>query len=465
MTRNRSLPVAPPSAPREAEPPAAWVHQLVRIAWGACLRAWRSAGRVLGGDRPVADEQPCAGRSAGAPAAVPTGPEPAIPPGEPVASVSVTAGAAPVASGQTPSLFEEVELTNEVVLAVRAVLKVAQPSAWELLAYLEDTVSAKARWVLADVLKRLAKDPELSRASKAYLQTMLASDDLAEALRGEKRPGKEIESSIDALVREGAAYRDSKGFTEMVSFMANFRDYAPFNNMLVKVQNPNCSFYATRRDWEQRFARQVKEDARPMLILAPMCPVMLVYDLDETEGEELPEEIRTFAKYEGEWDERWLERTIDNAAQCDGIRVQFKELSTTRAGFAESRQDEDTRKLRIVIHDKLNAASRYGVLCHELAHVYLGHLGATAEDWWPSRGDLDRRTVEVEAEASAYIITRRAGLTGTSATYVSKYLNVGAVPRSVSLDQVAKVANHLQQMATRKMRARRRRRGAKRGAG
>ena len=61
----------------------------------------------------------------------------------------------------------------------------------------------------------------------------------------------------------------------MVSFMARFRDYAPYNNMLVRMQNSTCSFYATERDWCDRFGRKLKEDARPMLILAPMHPVML----------------------------------------------------------------------------------------------------------------------------------------------------------------------------------------------
>ena len=49
--------------------------------------------------------------------------------------------------------------------------------------------------------------------------------------------------------------------------------------MLVRLQNPTCGFYATEPDWVKRFERKLKEDARPMLILAPMHPVMLVYDL------------------------------------------------------------------------------------------------------------------------------------------------------------------------------------------
>jgi hypothetical protein len=46
--------------------------------------------------------------------------------------------------------------------------------------------------------------------------------------------------------------------------------------------------------------------------------------------------------------------------------------------------------------------SQFGTLCHELAHIYLGHLGTDREHWWPSRTDLDVRAVEIEAESSAF---------------------------------------------------------------
>ena len=97
---------------------------------------------------------------------------------------------------------------------------------------------------------------------------MRVSDDLVDALRGEAAPKKEIASSIDSLLQKSNAYRGSAEFQDMVSFMGAFRDYAPFNNMLVRVQNPTCSFYATEPDREKRFERTLKEDARPMLILA-----------------------------------------------------------------------------------------------------------------------------------------------------------------------------------------------------
>jgi hypothetical protein len=52
-------------------------------------------------------------------------------------------------------------------------------------------------------------------------------------------------------------------------------------------------------------------------------------------------------------------------------------------------------------HDGLDEPSRFGVLCHELAHVLLGHLGSDLDRWWPARANLDHATVEIEASLPA----------------------------------------------------------------
>ena len=233
------------------------------------------------------------------------------------------------------------------------------------------------------------------------------------------------------------------------------REYAPFNNMLVKLQNPSGSFFGTQSDWHRLFGRRLKEDARPMLILAPMHPVMLVYDLDSTDGPELPAELRQFAKFEGDWDRERGVRTATNAITRDLIRVDNVMLSTTNAGFATISAGQGGMKMRIGLHDELDGPSRYGVLLHELAHVYLGHLGGDSDGWWPSRGDLARRGMEVEAEAVAYIVSRRAGLEGASPQYVSRYADDEAVLQSISLDLIAKVAGRLDEMGTRMLPKRR----------
>lgn len=233
----------------------------------------------------------------------------------------------------------------------------------------------------------------------------------------------------------------------MVNFMGLFRKYSPFNNMLVRVQNPTCSFYATEPNWRKQFKRTLKEDARPMLILAPKHPVMLVYELDQTDGPPPPKELMEFAKFEGAWKPEWLTRLVQNAQSHDKIRVDFKKLSSTNAGFATIAAGEGGWKMRIAIHNELDEPSQFGVLCHELAHIQLGHLGSDKDQWWPSRRELNHRTLEIEAEAVAFIVSSRFGLKGASARYVSRHLGNDPMPPSVSLDLVANVAGRLEKMA------------------
>lgn len=321
-----------------------------------------------------------------------------------------------------------------------------QPSPAELVAELDRAIGVFARWDLVSVLQSLAGKRALTAAKRGYLVSLLDGDELVRALRGEDAPDQETFSTIDEVLRESAVYRSSEGFREMVDFMSRFRRYAPYNLMLIRVQNPSCSFFATVTRWRERFKRSVHEDARPMLILAPGGPVMAVYDLDDTEGPPLPVELTRFAMIEGKWDPRWLWRLIEGVHRL-GIRVDFRPLSSTKAGSVTRRLGAEQDMLRIVIHEGLEDSSRFGVLCHELAHVLLGHLGGDLDRRWPSRSHLGREAIEIEAESTAYLVTRRLGLEGTSAEYISRHLDhSGIVPPGVSFDTIAKVAGKLERM-------------------
>lgn len=311
---------------------------------------------------------------------------------------------------------------------------------------METSLGLPARWELIAVVEELADNEAYTRSVRDYFRSLVANGGLAKALRGEDAQDRETISSIDVLLRQSASYRSSEAFQSMIDFMGRFRDYAPYNNMLVRIQNPSCSFYATAKDWLDRFRRTLKEDARPMLILAPMHPVMLVYEIDQTEGQDPPRELLEFAKFGGEWDERWLGRMLDNAAGHK-ILVQFKPLSSTHGGFATLARTTGDWKMRIVIHEQLDGPSRLGVLCHELAHILLGHLGSDWDYWWPARTNLTRTAIELEAEAVAWIVTSRLGLEGSSAAYVSRQMPSGRTPPGASPDMISKVAGTLERMA------------------
>lgn len=330
-------------------------------------------------------------------------------------------------------------------------LQTSRPSAAELIERVEDELGLKARWDLQAAIERVVANRAYSADLRAYLGDLVETGELHTALAGKTERDRAVQSGIDELLRESQAYLHSEAFQELVRFMARFREYSPYNNLLVKTQKPACEFFATARHWRESFRRRLIEDARPLVILQPRGPVLLVYDLDQTEGPPLPEELETFATFEGTYDSEWLDRIVENAGRHYGIRIDFKPLSSTLAGFATTRRRVNDCKMRIAIHDGLDAASQFGVVCHELAHILLGHLGNDADRWWPSRYALDKQSIEVEAEATAWIVISRLGLTGSSPQYVSRYLRGGQVPAGVSVDHIGRVAGKLLEMATRSL--------------
>ena len=181
-----------------------------------------------------------------------------------------------MSSSQQLDLFVAPDFSKEVEALVRGVVtSLSRPSPRELVAKLDKEVGPKARWDLERVIRLAAADSKITRSDRDYLASLLADDNLAKALRGEDAPEPKWTSTIDELFRHSKLYMNSDDFNELIKFMGRFREYAPYNNMLVRLQNPSCGFYARAKDWRDRFDRYPKEDARPMLILAPMHPVML----------------------------------------------------------------------------------------------------------------------------------------------------------------------------------------------
>lgn len=345
---------------------------------------------------------------------------------------------------------------NELAKVITAILdSPQQPSAAELLKTCQHLAGETARFYLKEAVITLLGSKQLNLLQKQFLQHIVDDRSLDNAL-ADNNPDyikAKIQTGIDQLLAASIRFRKSQAFQDMIDFMGKFRDYAPFNNMLIRVQNPSCNFFATEKDWRERFQRNIIEDARPMLILAPMHPVMLVYDFDSTFGgaKTLPDMLKNLSNFKGKWDDKLLKKLIENAERYK-IKIEFKNLSSSNSGFATLAHYDSGFKMRVVIHDSLDNPSKFGVLCHELAHIFLGHLGGDSDHWWPSRASLGHNSMEIEAEAVAYIVASHYELEGSSAAYVSSHLKgKDEIPESVSLDNIGKVASKLTQMANKLM--------------
>jgi hypothetical protein len=325
-----------------------------------------------------------------------------------------------------------------------------QGSPAELIAGLEEEIGWPARHILPGVLAALRAIKDLSAADRKFLYYTLSDGAVREALAGEGGPKTEHQSSLDELFARSRQYRRSKRFAGAVDFISKFREYSPFNNMLVYLQNPLATYFATASHWHKAFGRAIKNEARGLVILAPRTPVLMVYDIEDTEGPPLPDKLDGFTQTSGPFNPMILERTLKNAER-DRILIERKAMGPLRAGFATARAREGPWKMRIGLRQELDPAAAYAVLCHELGHIYLGHLGADKDGWWPWRLNLPYAVTELEAEAVSYIVCRRSGLHTRSAEYLSSFVEDEADLEGISLDLVSRAAARLEDMGRRLM--------------
>jgi hypothetical protein len=323
-----------------------------------------------------------------------------------------------------------------------------QGSPAELIGGLEEELGWPARHVLPGALEALRAREDLPVAARKFLHYTLNAGAVNEALAGEAGPNAEHESSLDELFVRSRRYRASKKFAAAVDFISKFREYSPFNNMLVFLQNPLATYFATANRWHKVFRRMIKDEARGLVILAPRTPVLMVYDIADTEGPPLPHQLEVFTQTTGPFNPAILERTLKNAER-DRILIERKTMGPLRGGFATARAREPGWKMRVGLREQLEPAAAYSVLCHELAHIYLGHLGADKDGWWPYRSTLPYAVTEIEAEAVAYTVCRRAGLRTHSAEYLSSFVEEDEDLEFISLDLVSRAAARIEEMGRR----------------
>ncbi len=359
----------------------------------------------------------------------------------PIARSPARAGDAPAAAWPESMQRQALEYTRQWVVE-------RQGSSGELIRGLEEQLGWPARHILPGVLAALRAIRDLPATERKFLNYTLNDGAVREALAGEAGPNAEHQSSLDELFVRSRQYRRSKRFAAAVDFMSRFREYSPFNNMLVFLQNPLATYFATASHWRKAFRRTVKDEARGLVILAPRTPVLMVYDIADTDGPPLPHKLRVFMQTTGPFNPLILERTLKNAER-DRVRIERKAMGPLRGGFATARAREQPWKMRIGLRQELEPAAAYAVLCHELAHIYLGHLGADKEGGWPWRLSLPYAVTEMEAEAVAYIVCRRTGLHTRSAEYLSGFVDEEAGLESISLDLVSRAAARIEDMGRR----------------
>lgn len=248
--------------------------------------------------------------------------------------------------------------------------------------------------------------------------------------------GRSTRDEVLARLEEDiATLASSERWTEWLRAQARFHRYSFGNVLLIELQRPGCTRVAGYRTW-QKLGRQVRRGERGLAILAPILrrarrgdaeeagdattdevspaarvatfTVAWVWDVEQTEGEPLPEVCTRLA---GEDPGGVFERLVAVAA-ARGYRVEDADLPGETNG-------ECSPRLRLIRARRgLSPAQRANTLADELVHAILHADGYAA---------TPRPVAELEAESVAFVVRSRLGIDsdGYSFGYVAAWSGGG----------------------------------------
>jgi hypothetical protein len=253
-------------------------------------------------------------------------------------------------------------------------------------------------------------------------------------------------SLLDQLLTDSRLYTNSKDYKALLEFVIRLRNFAPFNAMLLQVQKPGLSYAASARDWRERFGRTLKDGARPLLILWPFGPVALVYDVQDTKGKDLPQDVASFFAVGAIREEQIV--TFISLMRKKGVEWYPVDAGDQQAGSIRVMRRETKAKelphYRIHINHNHSVAVQFATLTHELGHLFLGHLGPDKALNVPERSEMTLTQWELEAESVAYLVCARNGVTSRSETYLTNYVTQNTTVDEIDLYQVMRAAGQIE---------------------
>lgn len=253
-------------------------------------------------------------------------------------------------------------------------------------------------------------------------------------------------SLLDQLLADSKLYTKSADYKALLDFVVRLRNFAPFNAMLLEIQKPGLSYAASAHDWWVRFGRHPKEGARPLLILWPFGPVALVYDVLDTTGHELPVDVAFFPA-QGPMDRARI-LALASRLTAKNIAVDFVDAGDRHAGSIRVVARGDGKEVKSVYRTAINKnhppATQFATLTHELAHLFLGHLGSDKHLGIPDRPRPDLQILELEAESVAYIVCWRHDIRPRSETYLAHFVEYDMSAKDLDLYQIMRAAGQVE---------------------
>jgi hypothetical protein len=274
---------------------------------------------------------------------------------------------------------------------------------------------------------------------------------------------------------------------DFFDFTNRFRRLAVWNARMAYIQRPGAKAIASEAEW-QSVGRYVLPDAVPIIILWPFSPIRYVYELADTGPLINRDQIGDPFAAAGTFDAKVLSNIIGNLDKQKTFKVVVEHRrqgfhyagsaagqgtlpgfasggpsvsdQSTIGQFAASNADTPAPSqqgqipiYRVTLNDRLDEKERFVTLCHELGHIFCGHLGPSlsaserenGETGWPDRRKLGKNEREIEAEAVAYLIAARAGLVTASAAYLHGYAEKADMSQ-VKTELVVRAASRIERL-------------------
>ncbi|HRP06605.1 MAG TPA: ImmA/IrrE family metallo-endopeptidase, partial [Opitutaceae bacterium] len=98
----------------------------------------------------------------------------------------------------------------------------------------------------------------------------------------------------------------------------------------------------------------------------------------------------------------------------------------------------------IQVNRNHSAPVQFVTIAHELAHLYLGHLGPDKKLNIPERPRPDHAQEELEAESVAYLVCARNGVESKSQTYLTHFVEKNTTVEKLDIYQVMRAAGQIE---------------------
>ncbi len=279
---------------------------------------------------------------------------------------------------------------------------------------------------------------------------------------------------INSLFREVLNFRTGKRFRDCLEFCARFRKLSAFNAMLLKAQRPGCRYALTLRAWRRDYARVIKTDARPLVIIRPFGPVDFLFDIGDTipinsNYEKIPQEVSQAYQYKKEIPE-WLYNKVVNNLPYWGVKygdmltgASFEgKLEVYHAGNDNSRlkfanckgkmilPEQWTPTYTLKVRSGVSHSQAFGVILHEMGHLVCRHIHCSYEKPWndrQARVDLNHEQKEFEAETVAWLVSHRQGYDLPDAySYLASYMNSDEEIPGIDLQVVLQAVSEVERL-------------------